>query len=229
MKKLLILALLLATVASVAWAKIITDRYRDESFRADSIAAAADTARLLALESLGDSVSAYQLRVVQVELKRDSVERELRERPVVRVHAGLRVDTLRLRDTVPAPIVEDTVKVYPFQGSDGPFAFTGLGRIYPAGSAIFDVRVAMTRPIPVDARITCGQGSGVNTASLLLSAEDPFELIPNEVYQDPGICNPVTPILSFTTGKAVWTAGGFVLGMLASRIWQESEGRSDYR
>jgi hypothetical protein len=216
MKKIILILLLLSTVVSVAWAKVTADRYRDQAFRADSIAAAADTARLLVLDAFNDSTNAWQLRIVQTELQRDSVEQELRDRPVVRVHAGVRVDTLTITDTVAGPVQVDTVKVYAFEGTDGPFGFEGTGKIFPAGSAIFNVRVGMSRPIPVEARITCGQGAGVKSASLLLSAEDPFELVPASVFQDPEICNPSVPVFSFSKGKLIWAALGFAGGVVVA-------------
>jgi hypothetical protein len=52
------------------------------------------------------------------------------------------------------------------------------------------IDVFQTEPIPVHARITCGDGLAVNSASLLLTADDPFRVIPESVYQDPDICNP---------------------------------------
>jgi hypothetical protein len=228
MKKIVFILLLLSTVVSVAWAQLTVRKYRDQAFRSDSIAAANDTARMVVLNALDDSTNAWQLRIVQTELQRDSVERELRDRPVVRVRAGIRVDTLTITDTVQGPVQIDTVKVYAFEGMDGPFGFEGTGKIFPAGSAIFNVRVGMSRPIPVEARITCGQGSGVKSASLLLTAEDPFSVVPESVFQDPEICNPSVPVFRFTKGKAFWAGGGLLAGILLANIWDDGFRKAYY-
>lgn len=228
MKKFIIILLLLVTFGSLLYATTLASRYRDQALRSDSIAAANDTARMVLLDALNDSTNAWQLRIVQTELQRDSVEQELRDRPVVRVHAGVRIDTLTITDTVQGPVQIDTVKVYAFEGSDGPFDFQGTGKIFPAGTGIFNVRVGMSRPIPVEARITCGQGSGVKSASLLLTAEDPFQLVPESVFQDPEICNPNVPVFQFTKGKAFWAGGGFLAGVLISHLLDDGFRKAYY-
>lgn len=220
MKKLLLaLFFLAALIGGVALGQLAMRKQRTLLLRADSIAAAADTARLLALRTLNDSTRAWQLRIVQTELQRDSVERELQSRPVIRVLAGVRVDTLRVVDTVKAVQI-DTVKVYAFGGLDGPFRFDGDARILPSDVGMFDVRVTLERPIPVTARITCGNEGVVNSASLLLTAEDPFSVVPESVFQEPGICNPSVPFFEFTADRAFWAAGGFGLGMVVTYLFR---------
>jgi hypothetical protein len=228
MKKVLIFLLLAVCVVGTAWAQIRANQYREDALRSDSIAAANDTARALALKSLSDSTNAWQLRIVQTELQRDSVEKELRDRPVVRVYAGLRVDTLKFTDTVQAPVMIDTVRVYAFAGTDGPFDFAGTGRIFPAGQGIFNVKVGMNRSIPVEARITCGQERGIKSASLLLTAEDPFDIVPESVVQDPEICNPNVPVFQFTRGKLFWAGGGLLAGVILANLWDDGFRKAYY-
>ena len=189
MKKILIILLLLGTMGATAYAARRATVYRDQAFRADSVAAANDTARALVLATLDSSTTAWALRIVQTELERDSLDRELDARPVIRVAAGIRVDTLRMTDTVDA-IQEDTVEVYAFTGSDGPFSFRGDARLFPDRAGIFRVAVAMTEPVPVHVRVTCGREAGVRSASVLLTADHPFSVVPASVEQAPHICNP---------------------------------------
>jgi hypothetical protein len=220
MKNVAIGILLFLCLALALRATHVARQYRAQAFHSDSLAAVNDTARMLALRSLDSTQTAYQLRIVQVELKRDSLDRELRERPVVRVSAGLRIDTLRITDTVPVPvIVNDTIRTYAFEGSDGPFAFRGDARINPSGRGLFDVRVNLTRPVPVFTRITCGSSGGIRSASVLLVTENPFSLVPESVEQDPTICNPPPqPIFSFSKGKVVWGGLGILIGVLSANI-----------
>jgi hypothetical protein len=140
------------------------------------------------------------------------------------------MDTLRIVDTVPLPVIEhDTVRVYDFQGSDGPFDFMGQGRIMPAGQGIFDVSVGMNRAIQVGALVSCGSEDGVRSAHVLLTAEDPFHVIPMAVEQDRGVCNPFRPSLfHFETGKAVWGGVGFVAGILIAHLTDDGFRKARY-
>lgn len=215
MKKWVILLLLLTTACAVVYAQVTISRYRDAAMRTDSLYAANDTARVLELRTLSDSVTAMQLRIVQTTLERDSVDRELRLRPVVRVRAGIQVDTLRMTDTVEVPtFVSDTVKAYDFEGEDGPFAFHGNAQLFPSDRALFNVNVNLTRPIPVSARISCGSEHGIRSASLTMTAENPFTIRPESVFQEPGICNPQQPVFSFSMGKMYWAIGGGIVGAI---------------
>jgi len=191
MKKVIIIILFLALASGFGYAVTRARVYREQAFTADSLAAAQDTARLLQLASLNDSIHAYQLRIIQTETERDAIDRELDQTTVALARAKLRVDTIRMIDTVNVPAeINDTTKAYEFAGADGPFAFDGDAQIfYPSWRGVFDVRVNLMRPVPVEARITCGNEPGVRSASLLLTAEDPFSLIPESVTQDPDVCN----------------------------------------
>jgi len=152
MKKVLLILLLLGSLGGFTFAMAKAREYRDQAMYADSVKAAADTARLIEREGWGDSIRGYQLRIVQTELERDELDRELRARPVVRVAAGIRIDTLRITDTVQVA-VEDTTEVYEFSGSDGPFAFRGDARLFPDRHGVFNVAVALTQPVPVNVRL----------------------------------------------------------------------------
>jgi hypothetical protein len=199
MKKLVIVLLLLGCAVFLGAAIYQTLQARElraQAFRADSLAAEADTARALALAALDSAENAWQRRIVQTELQRDSLDRELRERPVIRIAAGVRVDTLRFTDTVyvTPSVGADSVKSYEFDGVDPPFGFRGSAEIYPNNQGIFHVNVFQTDPIPIHARVTCGEGGGVNTASILFTASDPFEIVPGRVEQDRSVCNPREPV-----------------------------------
>jgi hypothetical protein len=209
MKKLLIVLLLSVVVVSVVYAQAQARKWRDAAFRSDSIAAANDTARLVVLASLDSTETAYQRRILQVRLERDSLDRELGLRPVVRLPGELRVDTLRLVDTVTAePESTDSLQNYEFRGVDHPFAYTGHATIRPKiGRGEFDVSVFQAEPIRIEARVSCLDGPGVSGASVLFTADDPFDIIPGEVVQDPGICNPPDVGFSFLPELSVQGIG----------------------
>jgi hypothetical protein len=221
MKKIIIVILILGALGGGAlYALSRIDAYKDQAFYADSLAAAADTARLLALKSMGDSTNVWQRRIIQKEIRLDSLDRELAQRPVVRIAAGIRVDTIWIVDTVMAELVEEEgVETFEFSGTDSPFGYDGNARIFASPSrGIFNVRVFQVDPIPIHARITCGASPGVNTASILFAADDPFSVVPGTVEQDPFICNRPKPILSFSKGKLVWGGGGLIVGYLLANL-----------
>ena len=188
MKKLLFFLIIAGIVggAGLLWARGAA--YRDQALAFVNAAALADSARLVEIEALGDSVTAYQLLSVQQAVKADSLDEELRLRPVVRVVAGIRVDTVRLVDTVRfSTVQDDTVEVYSFGGRDGPFTFLGDARLFPNQTQVFTVNVS-SDPVRVGVRIHCGNGRAVRTASVLLTAEDPFILEPTGAEQEVGVC-----------------------------------------
>jgi hypothetical protein len=204
---LLLSAAAVITVVSVVWAQTQANKWRDAALRTDSITAAADTARQLEIAALGDTVTVYQRRIVQVELERDEVERELGERPVVRLPGEVVLDTIYLKaDTVYAGEEStDSLQTYDFSGEDYPFGYSGNAEIFPYRySGNFRVSVFQTDPVGISARVTCRPvEGGVDAASVTFIAEDPFRIIPGQVMQDPGICNPepvgfsLLPELSF--------------------------------
>lgn len=229
MKKLLIILLLLVAAGSLLYAQMTANRYRDAALRADSLEAAADTARLLHLAALGDSTNAWQRRVLQVEIRADSLDRALQQRPVVRVAGRVRVDTLRFTDTVEvAEVRVDTVRTFQWSGRDGPFLIAGDARIYPA-RGIFNAVVSMPEPVEIGVRINCISSQGIQGASVLLTAPDPFHVIPGQVQQDPVVCNPPSvPLLSFTTDRLVWAGAGAVLGVLGAHLLDDGFRKAKY-
>lgn len=198
MKKLIIILLLCVTVVSVVYAQMTITEYRDAAFRADSIEAAADTAELLHLAALDSTVNFYEIRIVQAELQRDSIDRELQLRPVVRLEGELRFDTLHIVDTVYAMVPPDYaendpgVQEYEFEGVKPPFSYRGNAIIHvPSQNGIFNVSIVQEDPTPVTVRVGCENlPGGIRKAYALVGTDPPFSIVPGEVFQDPDICNP---------------------------------------
>ena len=201
-----------------AFLLLVVLKYTDAQVRQaalynDSVTAAADTAREVHLQALGDSTNAWQRRIIQMELTRDSLDKELDAQPVVRVAAGVRIDTLRFVDTVSVPAVQaDSGRLYTWEDDDGPFKITGSATISPAWLGVFSARVIQTDSIAVGIRIQCAAGpGGVNSASVLLTGREPLSLVPGRVVQDPQICNPVQPILALDVSpKGLLVVGGVI-------------------
>ena len=177
-------------------------------FQKDSLEAVNDTARVVELESLGDSVNAMQRRVVQVELEKDSVDRELQQRPVVRVQGTARVDTLHFVDTVEVAMQTDSSLTYEWVDQDGPFTIEGGAEILrPTFRGSFFAQLSQTDDIPVGVRISCEDRDGVDAASILLTARDPLVLVPGALEQAPEVCNPPRPFISVTPTGVLTIAG----------------------
>ena len=216
MKKHWILVLLLFLLGATAvYALNQKAKAREAALEIVNIAARADTARLLVVDSVS---TAYELLIVQKDLEKDSISVLLDTRPVVRIQGRLRVDTLNIVDTVAAPIPEDTVEVYAFGGEDGPFRFVGDARLFPNRTQIFTVAVSSS-PVGTLAIISCGDEQPIRSAHLVLKADDPFEIIPTGVEQTPDVCNaPRAPVFSITKGRAVWAGAGFLVGMVVANL-----------
>lgn len=229
MKKFLLFLLIFCTMGAVIYAQVQYMAAREANLRADSVEAAADTARLVHFNELNDTINAWQRRVVQTELRADSLDRALQQRPVVRVSAGVRIDTIQVTDTVEvAEVRVDTVRTFQWRGRDGPFVIAGDARIFPA-RGIFETTVTVPDPIEIGVRINCISGRKINSASVLLTAPDPFDVTPGEVLQDPTICNPPTaPLLSFSSKRAMWAGAGFVAGILTTHLLDDGFRKARY-
>jgi hypothetical protein len=225
-KKIGIVLLLMGTMGSIAYARNQAADYREAARVNDSIVASLDTARMVAVAQ-GDS--AVQLLIVQRDLQRDSLDELLQQESALRLEAELRMDTLRIVDTVAAPVPEDTVEVYEFGGKDGPFNFLGSARLFPDRTQIFQVSV-VSDPVPVHARVTCGDGRAFRSASVLLQADDPFKIVPSGVEADPDVCNARQPmrLVTVTKEKLIWGIAGAAVGFIVAHFTDDGFREANY-
>lgn len=199
MKKLAIILLLCSTIillGAAVWKTLEARELRTQAFSADSAAALADSARRVALATLDDSTNAYQRRILQLSLHADSLDQELEERPVIRLPGTVTIDTIRLVDTVQASgEPTDSVQTYQFRGHHMMFGYSGAAQIWPQRyEGIFRVEVFQEEPAEIGVRVGCKEGLGVSSASVLFTADEPFNVVPGEVQQDPDVCNPREPV-----------------------------------
>lgn len=178
-------------VGAVVYAQSVKVRMEERLLEATNQLALQDTARLLdsaTIALLGDSITGYQRLVEQVTIDKDQLDERLRLRPVVRVNAGIRVDTIRFTDTVTVS-GERADSIFAIDSENDPFRITGAFTYSPP-NGFFDAEVTMTRPLNVGVRIGCEEGPGINSATVVLTAEDPFSLVPEKpLQQDPWVCN----------------------------------------
>ena len=189
-------ALTLVLVGTVAMLQrdrlAVRRRYAAAALRADSLEAAADTTRAVALRTLGDSQRAWQRRAVQRPQPSDALDRELRLQRVAltELHAevrGLRAE-LASRDTVG----EDSLGVRratfavdstPYRGSVNVALPASGGR----GSLRLDLRID---PAPIGLRVGCGPANadGIRPAAVTATGPRWLSVTLDRVEQEPGLC-----------------------------------------
>lgn len=167
------------------------ERARENALRADSLEAALDTTRLLAL-ALSDSVDVYQRRAHQYELEADSLDDALEAESAVRADLELRLRTrpVVVRE-VPVQVVDSTTEVVEFSEDDvaySLFARISLDRKSQTAEGFFDVQL---KPIYLHARVTCQDGpSEVRSASLNLVTPEWISAQLSGLEAAPEVCNP---------------------------------------
>lgn len=208
-------AIVLNAVFLLVAVKYTRAQVRNADLYADSVVAANDTARLVWLATLGDTINAYQRRVIQTEIERDALDDELEARPVVRLSAGIKIDTLRFVDTVFVALeTESGGRLFNWEAKDGPFTVNASATIEQDWSSVFRARVFQTDSITIGMRIGCADGpSSIKTATILMTAPDPLSLVPGKLLQDPDVCNSPSSFLSFDFGikNFAYVAGGTVI------------------
>lgn len=186
-----------------------------QGLRADSLEAVADTSRRLLTDSL---VTVWGRRVVQAELRADSLDHRLRLRPAVVTRTVVHLDTLT--DTIIAPVVvHDSTRHADFRVRQVPYTLLAHAALPPPP---VEGRLAVTvtlDPLPLDLRVGCGPKVGpVRPATATASGPPWATLDLREVRADPDVCNaqPIT-----VTGMPWWGAGLVgIMGLLVGiSLW----------
>lgn len=156
--------------------------------RADSLEVAEDT---LILRYAADLLQ-WERRVLQGQIERTRLERELGRRPAVVVRPVLQVDTLRTTDTV---IVEgDTIRTASFLRYQPPVKLSALVVVPPApGFATLDATMTLDT-IPLGLRILCGRSrNGVRPVTAQVETP-PWVTVRMDAPQAvPEVCNHPAP------------------------------------
>lgn len=174
------------------------------SFHADSISAASDTTRMILLlerdrERLlfGDSIALVQKLVLQIQQRRDSLDRLLRLERRALLSLTATVDSLRAVVTSRGPVTEtpEGVRSATFQVDSVPFhgsVSVQLPRPPASGSLALNIGIA---PATFNVRLSCGvapAGSTVRPATVTTSGPNWLTMTLGRLEQDPEICNQAT-------------------------------------
>ena len=216
------LVLLLTIV--LAYAGVVTAQYRAErksrlaaEFHGDSIAAVLDTTRLV--HAAG--IRAFQRRVLQVTIERDSVDKALKIESVARLALDVRVRELETTDTSTVTVDDADVRPPQVERYVEPYSFNlGVAVPPPPAPALWRIGIRLD-PIVLRPRIGCGEpiaGQLVRPATLTVEAPDWADISLTELRQSTEVCNPspggpgaVQSAVFTTTGGAF--AGGAAVAL----------------
>ena len=184
---------------------------RSNGLRADSLEAVADTTRLLATRA-GD---VWARRLLQSELKADSLDKALKLKPKVVIRTEVVVDTLR--EYVTAPVIGDSIRFAQFHVRRDPFTVDADVILPPPpDNGSLSVRVALD-PFTLGVRVGCGpRTGGVRSATATVEAPPWASISLDRVQGTPDVCNPkgssgrMSPWLLGAAAVAGWIARGVV-------------------
>jgi hypothetical protein len=191
--------LALILVACASWMKYTSDQLasahaseRRIALKASNLEAVHDSTRNLARENarvaklLGDSLRAYEKRVVQQDQPADPLDSAARITRSAMYRLGFNVGefigklTKPRRDTVPFHIRQDPYTVYATVSHP------------PVGDSVTLAVTVALDTIPMTVRVGCRVtgDAGIRAASVMLTAPPWATVRFDDVQQDPGICNP---------------------------------------
>lgn len=186
---------------------------RSNGFRADSLEAVVDTTRVL----IDGERKVWGRRLLQADLKADSLDKLLKLKPTVVIQPVVHVDTLT--DTVYAPVTGDSIREGSFRVRQPPFTVSATAALPPPPS---QGRLALTvalDSIVLGVRVGCGEKvGGIRPATATVEAPAWASVHLNRVQGNRDVCNPSSPLIA---GKTTWKAlvgvlvGGFVGGAIA--------------
>jgi hypothetical protein len=151
---------------------------------ADSLVATLDTLRVYHI----DALTYWERRVVQTEIDRTRLERELRRKPAVVLRPVLHIDTLRIVDTV--EVQGDSIRTATFTRYQPPVTLTALVAM-SSRAATLDATMALDT-IPLGIRIQCGEGR-VRPVTAQISTPAWVTLRMGTPQAAPEVCNAPRP------------------------------------
>ena len=199
MKNYAIGTLLLILVACATWMSHASNqlsrayiRERALALKASNLEAVHDSTRNLARENarvaklLGDSLRAYEKRVVQQDQPADPLDSAARITRSAMYSLGFKVGEFIGKLTKPR---RDTV---PFHIRQDPYTVDATVSHPPVGDSVTLAVTVALDTIPMTVRVGCRDtgDAGIRAASVMLTAPPWATVRFGDVQQDPGICNP---------------------------------------
>lgn len=192
--------ILVAAVAIMGWRlNRAQGRERAAGLTADSLAAALDTSRRVALSRqdsiriLGDSMIAVGRRVFQVQQRNDALDRAqgLDRVAIANVEAAVRALAVRIPSSTPVTTNAAGDRQATFVIDSTPYRGTADVTLPAAGPGSIDLRIRIDTA-RVGVRLGCGSKSdaGIRSASATLTGPPWLSLGLGRVEQSPEVCNP---------------------------------------
>lgn len=188
------------------------------ALRADSIEAVADTTRLLALQSTGDSVRAYQRRVIQETQTSDRLDRELRQERIARL--GLQAQLASLDTAVTGGPTSEVlgVRTGHFSFRQPPYTVQADASLpAPPAAGTLDLKVQLDT-LRLGLRLGCLEANdiGIRAAQVTTIGPPWAKIQLGEVSQSPDLCR--SPALAKRPPSRVLP---FLLGIVAGVVGWE--------
>lgn len=212
--------LLLAGVASVQTCRLDAAKVRagQLALRADSLEAAADTTHALNLRILGDTMSAFQRRVIQERQRADDLDKALKLERIARVAARLEVSELRA--ALSAPVTElEGVRSGTFSLREEPYTIAATATLPPPPSqGTLGVSITLD-PLTMRLRLSCGPTNtdGIRPALVTMFTPRWATVVLDSVSQAPELCR--SPALQPQPKRRwPWLVAGLLAGVIGWEV-----------
>ena len=211
-------------VALVVSMSVMTRTYQRKAmegqFLLDSVMAVNDTMRVsYALDRVR-----FERRIVQTEMKNDSINKRLKTESAVRLTLQYFVDSVYGvadhvdMDDIEGDTLPDVLNVT-FSGYTPPFRVSGVTTLdFVEDTAGTTYKVSMD-PFGINMRIECGKTAvnGVRPALALIETPKFVRVTMDTLRQDPDVCSPPPsiPIVASKQANKLWLVVGFGVGAYA--------------
>jgi len=208
----LLIALAVVVVGLYVRGNVFRGQAVQNALRSDSLEAAADTTRRV---FQNDHVR-QERRIVQAELKRDSLDKQLKRTTALLANVKAEVKPLTDVAVLPAePEVVNGMTQVGFRADRPPYHLTETAFL-PLNHRIDSIRVDTIRldPALIQMRTQCGQPvNNVRPATLMFSGPNWLEFTVQSAQQDPLYCN-ASLMKRVHSGGYYVVRGGLLVGVL---------------
>lgn len=193
--RMIVPVLLVAVIGAMGW--MLRSKHmqlRTATLVTDSIAAVADTTRLVAVDT-------WQRRALQAEIERDSLDLALDTRPVVQSVAQVQIDTVFIDGDSNVEVDEFDVRRVSFDVRQEPVTATVAVTVPPPPDTAHLNMTTTIDPIPINMHIVCSiidDGGGVHAASVRVEGPPWADIGLENLVTEPDVCSPPLPGINLT-------------------------------